>query len=93
MDVKYEGSFKVVNCTANSAYVLRDFNDAILPKNYTPEQLKLVTRDEAETGRSYEIEAILDDDFDQKTREKLYLMKRKEYNERMPYDNFDSKLS
>ncbi|KAF9148464.1 hypothetical protein DFQ26_002335, partial [Actinomortierella ambigua] len=73
MDVKYEGPFKVVNRTANGAYVLQDLTDAILPRNYAPEQLKLVTRDEAETGRSYEIEAILDDDFDQKTGEKLYL--------------------
>ncbi|KAG0198239.1 hypothetical protein BGX31_004630, partial [Mortierella sp. GBA43] len=41
-DAKYEGPFQVVHRTSRGTYVLRDLTDDILPRNYAPEQMKLV---------------------------------------------------
>ncbi|KAF9408008.1 hypothetical protein BGZ76_005949, partial [Entomortierella beljakovae] len=61
-DAKYEGPFKVVKRTVGGSYQLRDATNALLKRNYSPEQLKPVDRmlDDLDTDdTSYEIESIL----------------------------------
>lgn len=95
LDPKYEGPFKVVNRTSRGAYILQDLTDEVLPRNYSSDQLKLVTQDLAEEGKRFEIESILDDQFDQELQEQTYLVKWKGYDDNenlwIPYENFDSK--
>ncbi|KAF9964117.1 hypothetical protein BGZ73_002043, partial [Actinomortierella ambigua] len=79
---RYEGPFKVCRRTTHGAYVLKD-GDKLLPRNYAPEQLKLVSVEEegeyVEGGKYFTIEAILQHAYDADSGQWKYLVKWKGY--------------
>lgn len=61
---RYEGPYRVLRRTRGGAYQLLDNDGTTLPRKYAPEQLKIITRAEDESGdseRSYAVQDILDD--------------------------------
>ena len=58
LDPRFEGPFKVVG-KSGSAYTLQDNTGALLPRNYPPSALKLISADPVLTSESYVVEAIL----------------------------------
>ena len=58
LDPRYEGPFKVIGKSGN-AYILQDNAGDLLPRNYPPSAIKLISADPVLDARSYEVEAIL----------------------------------
>jgi hypothetical protein len=58
LDPRFEGPFKVVGKSGN-AYVLQDNSGALLPRNYPPSAIKLISSDPVFDAPSYVVEAIL----------------------------------
>jgi len=97
LDPKYEGPFKVIRRTTHGTYTLMDKTNSTIPRNFAPEQLKLVTQaldgpDDSEDH--YEIEAILSHNRTDGG-EILYKVKWKGYDEisDIPYEAFNSKAT
>ena len=68
---KYEGPYKVVRRTKGGSYILQDNTGALLPRNYPPSALKLISQDPILAGTTYEVEAVLDHRGDGQKREYL----------------------
>src|SRR5579871_3778607 len=60
LDPKYEGSFKIIRQNHGGSYILQDNNDTLLPQNYPPSALKLISQDPITSDQAYEVQAILD---------------------------------
>jgi len=80
----YEGPYTVVRKNQGNSYVLRDHTGAMMPRNYTSIELKLISHDEVievdDEGnelKSYEVEAILNHRGPYNKRE--YLVRWKNY--------------
>jgi hypothetical protein len=58
LDPRFEGPFKVIGKTRNT-YTLQDNSGALLPRNYPPSALKLISADPVLESASYEVDAIL----------------------------------
>ncbi|KAJ8651462.1 hypothetical protein O0I10_012980 [Lichtheimia ornata] len=57
----YKGPYKIINKTQAPSYVLQDYEGRVLPRNYPPEQLKLVrVMQEIPADEIYELENIVD---------------------------------
>ncbi|KAG1168619.1 hypothetical protein G6F70_009027 [Rhizopus microsporus] len=60
LDPDYQGPYKVKRITQGGSYVLEDEMGELLPKNYPPSALKLISQDEViSTDKFYQVEAIL----------------------------------
>ena len=59
LDPRFEGPFKVLGKKGN-AYTLQDNSGALLPRNYPPSALKLISADPIFESESYGVETILD---------------------------------
>jgi len=57
---RYEGPYKVVRRTKGGSYVLQDNNGSLLPRNFPPSALKLISQDPVRAGQTYEVQAVLD---------------------------------
>jgi Chromo (CHRromatin Organisation MOdifier) domain len=91
LDPRYEGPFKVIRRTRGGSYVLQDNDGTLLPHNYPPSALKLISQDPIFSGQSYEVEAILD--HKDKGPDRYYLVKWKNFdkshNSWEPVTNFN----
>ena len=59
-EAKYHGPYKILSHSTNGSYTLLDPTAEILPRRYSPGQLKQVTQAlDARNDESYEIEKIL----------------------------------
>jgi len=58
LDPRFEGPFKVIWKSGN-AYTLQDNSGALLPRNYPPSALKLISADPVFASESYDVDAIL----------------------------------
>ncbi|EIE78251.1 hypothetical protein RO3G_02955 [Rhizopus delemar RA 99-880] len=60
LDAPYEGPYKVKRITQGGSYVLEDEKGDLLPKNYPPSALKMISQDEViSSNKFYQVEAIL----------------------------------
>lgn len=60
LDPDYHSPYKVKRITQGGSYVLEDEMGELLPKNYPPSALKLISQDELiSTYKLYQVEAIL----------------------------------
>ncbi|EIE77043.1 hypothetical protein RO3G_01747 [Rhizopus delemar RA 99-880] len=60
LDAPYEGPYKVKRITQVGSYVLEDEKGDLLPKNYPPSALKMISQDEViSSNKFYQVEAIL----------------------------------
>jgi transposase InsO family protein len=58
LDPRFEGPFKVIG-KSGSAYTLQDNSGALLPRNYPPSALKLISSDPVLDSESYVVDTIL----------------------------------
>jgi hypothetical protein len=58
LDARFEGPFKVIGKSGNT-YTLQDNSGALLPRNYPPSALKLISADPVFASESYNVDAIL----------------------------------
>jgi hypothetical protein len=70
----------VIRQTHGGSYVLQDSDGTLLPQNYPPSSLKLISQDPILSGQSYEVEAILDHRGEEQKRE--YLVKWKGFDKK-----------
>ncbi|PRP82664.1 hypothetical protein PROFUN_10028, partial [Planoprotostelium fungivorum] len=95
LEARYEGPFKVLRRNKGGAYILQDTDSLTLSRNYTTEELKLISHDPDEHGKSYVIERIIQHRGTAPNYE--YLVKWKgytaKYNTLEPTDSFDSTAS
>ena len=94
LDPIYEGPFKVIRRTHGGSYVLQDNDNALLPRNYPPSALKLISQDPIYSGQFYKIQAILDHRGEGKEREYLVQWKNfdKSHNTWEPIRNFNDHM-
>jgi hypothetical protein len=59
LDPRYEGPFKVIG-RSGGAYTLQDNAGALLPRNFPPSALRLISADPVLNSPSFEVDAILD---------------------------------
>ena len=59
LDPRFEGPFKVIGKSKGS-YILKDNSGALLPRNYPPSAIKVISSDPVFDSPSFEVEAILD---------------------------------
>ncbi|KAG1435719.1 hypothetical protein G6F56_013862 [Rhizopus delemar] len=94
MDPIYEGPYKVVTKTPYGTYVLKDTTGDVMPKSYTPCQLKPVIEDEGNEKITFEVEAIVAHKTDPQTNKYIYKVKwvhlDSAYNTWEPAENFYS---
>ncbi|KAF9313926.1 hypothetical protein BG006_004047, partial [Podila minutissima] len=77
-EAKYHGPYKVLSRSTNGSYTLLDPTAEILPRRYSPVQLKQVMQAlDARNDESYEIEKILDHSISEEG--VLYMVKWKGY--------------
>ncbi|KAJ3096951.1 hypothetical protein HDU97_005426, partial [Phlyctochytrium planicorne] len=57
---RYEGPYKVLHRTHGGSYQLLDADGRVLPRSYSPSQLKLVSGDPQRAEDVYQVQAILD---------------------------------
>ena len=76
---RYEGPFKVLRCNKGGAYILEDNTGALLPRNFAPSALKLISHDAIYTDQSHEVEAIVN--HKGKGQRVKYLVKWKNYDD------------
>ncbi|CEI92231.1 hypothetical protein RMCBS344292_06498 [Rhizopus microsporus] len=56
----FKGSYRVVRQTQGGSYILCDIDETLMSRNYSPEELKLISQDEIiPKDELYEIEAII----------------------------------
>jgi len=58
LDPRFKGPFKVIG-KSKSSYTLQDNSGALLPRNYPPSAIKLISSDPILDSPSFEVEAIL----------------------------------
>ncbi|EIE90539.1 hypothetical protein RO3G_15250 [Rhizopus delemar RA 99-880] len=74
----YKGPYRVVRQVQGGAYILRDVDETLMSRNYSPEELKLISQDEIiPKDELYEIEAIINHRGEPGNRE--YLVRWKNY--------------
>jgi hypothetical protein len=74
----FKGPYRVVRQTQGGSYILRDIDETLMSRNYSPEELKLISQDEIiPRNELYEIEAIIDHRGEPGNRE--YLVRWKNY--------------
>src|SRR5579871_2509182 len=59
LDLKYEGPFKIIRRNHGGSYILQDNDGTLLPRNYPPLALKLISQDPIISDQAYEVQAIL----------------------------------
>ncbi|KAG1457145.1 hypothetical protein G6F57_014950 [Rhizopus arrhizus] len=75
---KADRPYRVVRQTQGGSYILRDIDETLMSRNYSPEELKLISQDEIiPKDELYEIEAIIDHRGEPGNRE--YLVRWKNY--------------
>ncbi|KAG1262562.1 hypothetical protein G6F66_014294 [Rhizopus arrhizus] len=56
----YKGPYRIVRQVQGGAYILRDVDETLMSRNYSPEELKIISQDEViPKDELYEIEAII----------------------------------
>ncbi|KAJ8651355.1 hypothetical protein O0I10_013135 [Lichtheimia ornata] len=74
----YEGPYTVLRKTEGGSYILQDETGALMPRDYAPSELKLISvKDVVSTDDLYEVQAIIDHRGDEGHRE--YLVRWKGY--------------
>ena len=56
----FKGPYRVVRQTQGGFYILCDIDETLMSRNYSPEELKLISQDDIIPNELYEIEAIID---------------------------------
>lgn len=59
-EANFEGPYKVIRKNKGGAYLLQDADGVFLPRNYSPDELKIISHDPDSFGTSYVVEKILD---------------------------------
>ncbi|KAI9245568.1 hypothetical protein BDA99DRAFT_609869 [Phascolomyces articulosus] len=68
MNPTYKGPYKVVNKTKGGSYILKNYEGQLLPKNYPPDQLKLVrVLEEIPADEIYDLDGIVDHKWEKDT--------------------------
>ena len=93
LEAQYEGPYMIIRRNKGGAYILQDTDGTVMPRNYTPSELKIISQDPNEQGKSFVIEKILKHRGDPQNYEYKVKWKNfsKEHNTWEPAANFDDR--
>jgi hypothetical protein len=96
LDPRFEGPFKVISKSRNK-FTLQDNSGALLPHDYPPSALKLISEDPVFDSKSFQVDAILDHRVPDHGHGYEYLVHWKNYSGEhdlwLPADNFDDEAT
>jgi hypothetical protein len=94
LDPRFEGPFKVIGKSGGS-YILQDNSGALLPRNYPPSAIKIISSDPVLNSSSFEVDTVLDHRSTEHGYE--YLVRWKHYSKDRdswePASNFDDEAT